>query len=141
MVNALGIACHQCAGNTQCVSDGALTKRLWPGLAARGGITAALMAERGITGARNVLEGEYGMFRQYHGGDYDRNILLAELGERFEGMKLGFKPYPCCGFSHPFIDAALALKSKYNINPSQIQSVTAFCGETSYAICSPPEVK
>ena len=28
MVNALGIAYHQCAGNSQCVQDGALTKRL-----------------------------------------------------------------------------------------------------------------
>ena len=141
MVNALGIAYHQCAGNSQCVQDGALTKRMGPGLAARGGITAALMAERGITGARNVLEGEYGLFRQYLGGDYDRDILLADLGKRFEGMNLGFKPYPCCGFSHPFIDCALALKSRHAIKLEQIKSVTAYGGETSYAICNPPEVK
>jgi 2-methylcitrate dehydratase PrpD len=141
MVNALGIAYHQCAGNSQCVSDGALTKRMGPGLAARGGITAALMAERGITGAHNVLEGEYGLFRQYHGGEYDREILLADLGERFEGMNIGFKPYPCCGFSHAFIDGALALKARYNIKAEKIESVTACCGETSYQICNPPEVK
>jgi len=141
MVNALGIAYHQCAGNSQCVSDGALTKRMGPGLAARGGMTAALMAGRGITGARNVLEGEYGLFRQYLNGDYNRDILLADLGERFEGMNLGFKPYPCCGFSHPFIDCALALKSRHNIDAEQIKSVTAYGGETSYAICNPPEVK
>jgi 2-methylcitrate dehydratase PrpD len=141
MVHALGIAYHQCAGNSQCVTDGALTKRMGPGLAARGGITAALMAGRGITGARNVLEGEYGLFRQYHGGDYDRDILLADLGRRFEGMNIGFKPYPCCGFSHPFIDGALALRSEYKIDVAQIQNVTACGGETAYAICVPPEVK
>jgi len=141
MVNALGIAYHQCAGNSQCVSDGALTKRMGPGMAARGGITAALMAERGITGANNVLEGEYGLFRQYLGGDYDRSILLADLGERFEGMNIGFKPYSCCGFSHPFIDGALALRSKHDIKVEQIKSVTAYGGETAYAICVPPEVK
>jgi 2-methylcitrate dehydratase PrpD len=141
MVNALGIAYHQCAGNSQCVQDGALTKRMGPGLAARGGIIAALMAERGITGARNVLEGEYGLFRQYHGGDYDRKILLADLGERFEGMNIGFKPYPCCGFSHAFIDGALALKSRHDIKIKQIKSVTAYAGESAYAICIPPEVK
>ncbi len=141
MVNALGIAYHQCAGNSQCVTDGALTKRLGPGLAARGGIAAALMAGRGLTGARNVLEGEYGLFRQYHGGDYDRDILLADLGHRLEGMNIGFKPYPCCGFSHPFIDGTLALRSKYKIDAAQIKSVTAYGGETAYAICLPPEVK
>ena len=97
MVNAMGIAYHQCAGNSQCVNDGALTKRMGPGLAAKGGITAVLMAERGITGAKNILEGEYGMFRQYHGGDYDARILTADLGRRFEGVNIGDKPYPCCG--------------------------------------------
>ncbi len=61
MINALGIAYHQCAGNSQCFEDGTLTKRMGPGLAARGGITAALMAEKGITGARNILEGKYGV--------------------------------------------------------------------------------
>jgi len=36
--NALGIAYHQCAGNGQCVVDGALTKRMGPGFAAKGGL-------------------------------------------------------------------------------------------------------
>jgi 2-methylcitrate dehydratase PrpD len=112
-----------------------------PGLAARGGITAALMAERGITGARNILEGEYGLFRQYHGGDYDAEILTADLGKRFEGINIGDKPYPCCGFAHPFIDAVLSLKSKYNIKPEQVRSITAYGGEPAYEISIPVEVK
>ena len=141
MVNAMGIAYHQCAGNSQCVNDGALTKRMGPGLAAKGGITAALMAERGITGARNILEGEYGMFRQYHGGDYDARILTADLGRRFEGVNIGDKPYPCCGFSHPFIDAVLLLKSKHAIKADQVRSITAYGGDSAYEICVPPEVK
>lgn len=141
MVNAVGIAYHQCAGNSQCVNDGALTKRMGPGLAAKGGITAALMAERGITGAKNSLEGEYGMFNQYHGGDYDAKTLTADLGKRFEGVNIGDKPYPCCGFTHPFIDAILSLKSKYDIRPAQVRSITAYGGEPAYEICVPPEVK
>ncbi len=141
MVNALGIAYHQCAGNSQCVNDGALTKRMGPGLAARSGITAALMAERGITGAHNVLEGEYGLFRQFMGGDYDRDRLLAGLGKDFEGVNIGFKPYPCCGFAHAFIDAALSLGSRHNIEVSKIKTITAYCGDTSYEISQPPEVK
>jgi 2-methylcitrate dehydratase PrpD len=141
MVNALGIAYHQCAGNSQCVNDGALTKRMGPGLAARSGLTAALMAERGITGAHNVLEGEYGLFRQFMDGDYDRTRLLDGLGKTFEGVNVGFKPYPCCGFAHAFIDAALALRSEHNVGAGQIKNITAYCGDTSYEISQPPEVK
>jgi 2-methylcitrate dehydratase PrpD len=141
MVNALGIAYHQCAGNGQCVADGALTKRMGPGLAAKGGITAALMAERGITGAKNPLEGEFGMFNLYHGGDYDAEILTADLGKRFEGVNIGDKPYPCCGFTHSFIDAILSLVSRHDIKAEQVREIIAYGGESAYGLCVPPEVK
>ena len=36
LLNSLGIAYHQCSGNGQCVTEGALTKRMGPGFAARG---------------------------------------------------------------------------------------------------------
>ncbi len=49
MTNAFGIAYHQSSGNGQPVKDGALTKRLGPGMAVRGGIASALMAKRGLT--------------------------------------------------------------------------------------------
>jgi 2-methylcitrate dehydratase PrpD len=141
MLNAIGIAYHQCAGNSQAVNDAALTKRMGPGLAARGGITAALMAERGITGAKNVLEGEAGLFRVYHGGDYDAGILTAELGQRFEAVNIGSKPYPCCGFGHAFIDAILDLKARYHIQAGQVKEIRAYGGESSYGLTVPIEIK
>ncbi len=141
MVNALGIAYHQCAGNLQCITDGALTKRMGPGLAAKGGITAALMAERGISGAKNLLEGKAGLFNLYHSGDYDARILTADLGKKFEVEKLNFKPYPCCGHCHAFIDATLSLMSKYNLKADQVKAINVFGGDAAYALCVPPEVK
>jgi 2-methylcitrate dehydratase PrpD len=141
ILNALGIAYHQCAGSSQAVEDGALTKRLGPGLASRAGLTAALMAERGITGAKNILEGRYGLFNQYHGGDYSREILTGGLGKWFEGANIGFKPYPCCGFGHPHIDAVLSLRSRYAIKPEQVDRIKAYVGESAYSICVPLEVK
>lgn len=56
MVNALGLAYHQAAGNLQATFDGALSKRMGPGFAAKDGIMAALMAEVGITGAKDCIE-------------------------------------------------------------------------------------
>jgi 2-methylcitrate dehydratase PrpD len=141
MVNALGIAYHQSAGNGQCVEDGALTKRMGPGLAARGGITAALMAERGITGAKNILEGKFGMFNVYHGGDYDAKTLTADLGKRFEGVNVTQKPFSCCGFTHPFIEATLNLMRQHGIKPEQVREVTVYGGEAAYGISVPLEVK
>ena len=136
--NALGIAYHQCSGNGQCVTEGALTKRMGPGMAVRGGIASALMAKRGITGARNCLEGKSGMYQVYHGGSYSREILVGGLGERFEGVNVSIKPYPCCRGVHPFIDAALAVVSDHDIGPGDVQSVLIECGEGTYFLLATP---
>lgn len=141
MINALGLAYHQCGGAGSGVGDGALAKRIGPGLAAKAGITAALMAERGITGERDPLEGMTGIFNTYMGGDYDPKILTAELGKRFEGVNIGDKPYPCCGLTHTCIDAALALKTKHDIKVDQIKEITAYGGQSIYGLSQPPEVK
>jgi 2-methylcitrate dehydratase PrpD len=141
MLNAIGIAYHQCAGNTQCGFDGALTKRMGPGLASRGGVTSALMAERGITGCKDSLEGKSGMFNLYHGGDYDRKTLTADLGKRFEGAGIGDKPYPCCGFTHAFIDGVLSLRAKYRIPADQVREIKAYGGQSAYGLCEPLDVK
>lgn len=53
VLNSWGIAYSQAAGNTEMIVDGGLTKRLQAGLAASGGITSALLARGGITGARH----------------------------------------------------------------------------------------
>ncbi|HSW38272.1 MAG TPA: MmgE/PrpD family protein [Acidobacteriota bacterium] len=142
IVDAMGIAYHQCGGNGQCVKDGALTKRLGPGFAVRGGVTAALLAGAGVTGARNVFEGEWGFYRQYMDGDYSRDTLAAELGIRFEGVNVAIKPYPCCRGIHPAIDAALAIAVDENIRGADIKEIVLSVTDAHLALlCSPLEAK
>ena len=141
MINALGLAYHQCGGAGSGVADGALAKRMGPGLAASAGIKAALMAERGITGERDPLEGRTGLFKAYMGGDYDINIFTADLGKRFEGVNIGDKPYPCCGLTHTCIDAALALMSRHDIRADRIRDITVYGGDPVYGLSQPPEIK
>lgn len=95
MINAFGIAYAQAGGNKQCMFDGSLTKKLQPGLAARGGVLAVHLAQKGYTGTRNNLEGKAGFFNLYHGGKYDPEPLTKDLGKHFDVVRLGYKPYPC----------------------------------------------
>jgi 2-methylcitrate dehydratase PrpD len=141
MTNALGLAYHQCGGAGSGVADGALAKRMGPGFAASAGIRAALMAERGITGERDPLEGSTGIYATYMRGDYDASILTRDLGEKFEGVDIGDKPYPCCGLTHACIDAALALLAGHPIAPDNIDSITVYGGDSVYELSQPPEVK
>jgi 2-methylcitrate dehydratase PrpD len=142
ITNAIGIGYHQSSGNGQCVKDGALTKRLGPGMAVRGGIASALLAKRGLTGARNCLEGAAGMYHVYHGHSYSRDKLVGDLGVRFESVNVSIKPYPCCRGVHPSIDAALALVRAHDIRPDDVKSIVIYCGEATYGLLGIPlEIK
>ncbi|MBI2907652.1 MAG: MmgE/PrpD family protein [Chloroflexi bacterium] len=143
LVNAMGIAYSQASGNNQCVDDGALTKRLQAGFAARGGVIAALMAQKGVTGAVNSLEGRCGLYKTYHGGDYDPNPLTDGLGKRFEVINLSFKPYPCCRTTNPYIDAALALRREHDIRAEDVTEIIAVVNKPldSHLLVYPLDVK
>ncbi len=139
MLNALGIAYHQSAGNGQCVTEGALTKRMGPGFSVRGGITAALLAEKGITGAHEALEGEVGLFNLYHKGEYDAAPLTAELGKRFMGVNALMKPYPCCKGTHAYVDLVETMVKKHGIKAEDIKEITIFNEDDKYVLLNPVE--
>jgi 2-methylcitrate dehydratase PrpD len=142
MVNAFGIAYHQCAGNHQGRDDGTHTKRLGPGFAARAGVASALMAQKGITGARNSLEGHMGLYKMFFQGGYDRETLIRDLGSHFEGVNVSFKPYPCCRGTHPSIDAMLGLVEEHRIRLEDVKEIRVFVDAGGHQMLSSPlEVK
>ena len=142
MVNAFGIAYHQCAGNHQGRDDGTHTKRLGPGFAARAGVASALMAQKGITGAKNSLEGHMGLYKMFFQGGYDRETLIRDLGSLFEGVNVSFKPYPCCRGTHPSIDAMLGLVEAHGIRLEDVKEIRVFVDAGGHQMLSSPlEVK
>jgi len=138
LINAFGIAYHQCSGNHQGRDDGTHTKRLGPGFSSRSGVASALMAERGVTGPRNVIDGHMGLFTMYFQGGYDRELLVADLGSRWENVNVSFKPYPCCRGTHTNIDAALELVRTHGIKPADVKTIRVFADAGGYQMLSSP---
>ena len=98
----------------------------------------ACLAERGITGASNVLEGDFGFFKLYEGNEYDRNVLLKDLGEDFTGSRLSLKPYPCCRMAHSAIDLALKLRKEHDIELNTVEGITVICSRMVYNMVGKP---
>ena len=142
MVNALGIAYSQAAGNHQVTRDAALTKRIQPGFAAKSALISVQMARRGIRGVQNTFDGEDGFLRVYLHGRCDREVLRADLGQRFEFIELSYKPFPCCRFNHPAISAALSLRKAIDGQVNRIRQVRVGLNHQAYqAVCTPVEVR
>lgn len=114
-VNAFGIAASTASGVQVFLEEGAWTKRLHPGWAAAGGITAATLARHGFVGPTRALEGRFGLFDTHlheHAKDVDTSYLTDGLGETWMMADTALKPYPVCHFIHGAADAALSLHSQ-----------------------------
>ncbi|MFC1932555.1 MmgE/PrpD family protein [Chloroflexota bacterium] len=123
MVHAFGIALNQAAGTYQGNYDGALTVRLNTGLAARDGIFSALLAQRGITGVKQVMQGKWGFYHLYARDEYDPEVLIDELGERFRDVETPFKTYPSCYATHMVTEATIELARKHDIKPDDVAEI------------------
>jgi len=138
MVNALGIAFTQAAGTMQAVYDvGSDIRGMLNGVPGEVGIRAALMAQIGCTGVRNIFDGQAGLINVYFGGKCNRSVLIGNLGNKFPALNDGFKPWPACGFTHPFIDATLQLVQENDIHPDNVQEIIVSVGDITQNLCEP----
>src|SRR5262249_5121645 len=82
------------------------------------------LARDGMTGARQILEGEQGMAAGMS-TDADPSRLTDRLGSRWATIETSYKWHASCRHSHPAADALLALLARDRISPGDIVSVTA----------------
>ena len=110
VLSAFGVASLQSAGTMQLAyGTGGDLRGMYAGFSARAGVISALLAEAGVTGTTTPFEGKAGFFQTYFDDEWDREAMVAGLGERFHGDSVLFKLWPSCGVSHGFIDATLRL--------------------------------
>jgi 2-methylcitrate dehydratase PrpD len=118
---ALGHAASFSGGLWAFIHDASQTKRLHAGRAAEGGLTAALVAARGISGPTQVFEDVWGgFFNAFAPQSRQPEALLAELGQTWKLMRCSIKPHASCRSNHATIDAVLHLMAA---NPGLAQQV------------------
>ncbi|SLN44368.1 MmgE/PrpD family protein [Falsiruegeria litorea R37] len=83
------------------------------GWGAPSGVTAAYLATMGFTGAPALTcEGD------------DAAAFWSDLGDRWQLVEdTHYKPYPCCRWAHPALDAAAELMSAHNLIHNQVAEV------------------
>jgi 2-methylcitrate dehydratase PrpD len=104
---ALGLGATQAAGLR--LQFGFDAKPLHAGLAARSGLLAAQLAEAGLSGAPESLDGANGFFAAYGFGEARPKRVLDGWGAPWQILCPGLtlKAFPCCTAAHPVAVAGL----------------------------------
>ncbi len=113
---ALGVAASGCSGIHR--QQGSMVKPFHAGNAARNGVEAALLAEKGFTADAAIFEAPRGFCDTFFGkGACDYEKMIASIGKPFflESPGLGLKMHPCSAPQFLAADAALYLKREHDI--------------------------
>ncbi|UCE33285.1 MAG: MmgE/PrpD family protein [Deltaproteobacteria bacterium] len=109
--------------------------------AAKAGVLAARLAQKGVKGFDHPFEGKAGLFSLYSNGKYDGTRLIEGLGKRFEGANISFKPWPACQGTHPYIEAALHILSEHALDLNDIADVRVIVSSLNLMLCEPEHAK
>lgn len=120
---ALGVASAQASGLVETL--GFMAKSIGVGGAARGGLLAALLAEKGLDGPARPLEGPRG-FLNVTGDDPDFREVTEGLGRRWEVLRNIHKPYPCGVVLFSVIDACMELLETEEVEVEGIEKITLY---------------
>jgi 2-methylcitrate dehydratase PrpD len=124
VTRALGLAACQASGLMAWESDPSENARPFQmGMAARNGITAALLAAQGFGGPVGVFDHGHTVFQAFSRAPRPE-LLTKGLGTRWDGVtELAIKPYPCVSFLHPALDALFALVEEHDLQSRQIEAI------------------
>ena len=131
---ALGNAGTRTGGLWQLRHEPVPSKSLHTALAARDGWLAAMLAGKGFSGPRYLLEGPQGLLNAT-ARDADPEQMLA-VASGWLIHEVSFKPWPACRHAHPAIDALLALgelprpEAIDRIEVETYQAALDFCDRT-----------
>jgi len=121
IINGLGLAGNQASGLLAWASDQTENSRPFnPGIAARNGATAALLAYLGFGGPISIFHGKYNMFKAFSDGDERPEELF---NPKWRISELAIKLYSSCSFTHPGLDALLELLEEYQLNSQDIKKI------------------
>jgi 2-methylcitrate dehydratase PrpD len=103
------------------LDDGTATKPIHPAWAAHGSLLATRLAAHGAEGPPGVLEGRFGVFHAFVDTRIDLEPQLADLGSRWETLRIAYKAFPACHFIHGSLGATETLRD--GLDPNEIEDV------------------
>jgi 2-methylcitrate dehydratase PrpD len=121
LADTLGLAYSSAAGTMQPHVEGLATLPFQIANAARAAVTASDLARAGFPGPKDPLEGEFGYFRLFDGGDL--STYTQDLGTVWRISEVSVKPFPSGRASH----GALGTLEELRLDPDTVEQIELAC--------------
>jgi 2-methylcitrate dehydratase PrpD len=131
-VNALGLGAIFACGFGAGFLTGTMDVKLNVGMAARNGVSAALLARGGATASPAAFEGPAGYYAAMSNGTEDVEEALRGLGEHLAILDTVYKEYPICIFAQTPVALARELVVARGVKASEIDRVQVTVCEATY---------
>lgn len=124
VTRAFGLAGCQASGLMAWESDETENSRPFQmGMAARNGVTAALLASQGFGGPIGIFDHGHTVFKAFSRKP-DQTHMLKDLGTKFDGiMELAIKPYSSVSFLHPGLDLLLGIARRESLASEDVAAI------------------
>jgi 2-methylcitrate dehydratase PrpD len=130
ILHAFGIAGMHSSGTMEYDQTGGEVKRVVAGIAARGGIQATMLAQRGLTGPPTIIEGKRGFLKVF-ADEVEPEEITRDLGRDFKIMRVWFKLYPCVATVQGVIYTLTKLIEEHRFGADDVDEIRVGISETS----------
>jgi len=130
MLHAFGIAGMHSSGTMEYDQTGGEVKRVIAGIAARGGIQSAMLAQLGLTGPPTIIEGKRGFLKVF-ADLVEPEEITRDLGREFKIMRIWFKLYPCVATVQGVIYTLNKLIDEHRFSADDVDEIRVGISETS----------
>lgn len=87
------------------------------------GVRAVQLAQAGLVGAADVLDGEAGFWRMIGSDRFDPGLLADDLGVTWWAREASFKAWPVCRWIHTALESFEAVRDAERIDPDAIHRI------------------
>lgn len=131
---AFGISASLASGILQ--NFGTMVKPIHVGHAARNGALSAILASKGTTADKNILDMPMGFALFCNEGDWDANKAVQSLGNPWAIINPGLriKRYPSCGGTHQALDGLFGILKENDISSNEIEKIQIIISEAPKAL-------
>jgi len=121
--HALGLATQMAGGHSQVWAEGGSEFTTQLGMCARNGLTAARLAQAGVTAARHSFEGKSGFYRAHTALDVTADEVAGALGGTWAVQEVTLKPSPVCAALQGPVTLLASLAAQHGIRHDAVDQM------------------